>query len=57
MLIVDPIVFHAIFAMAFAFPITLLLIAFALATSRTVGGLTFCRLGPLGFSFYIRRNA
>jgi hypothetical protein len=53
---IDPLVFHALFALA-ATPCALcLLVAWTLAHSRRVGGLTFCRLGRLGFSFYLTRN-
>jgi hypothetical protein len=54
---VDPIVFHAVFALAAAPCALCLLAAYVLHRSRRVGGLTFCRLGRLGFSFYLRRAA
>lgn len=52
---VDPIVFHAVFALAAAPCALCLVAAFTLARSKRVGGLTFCRLGRLGFSFYLTR--
>jgi len=52
---VDPIIYHTVFALA-ALPSALCLIAaYTLARSKRVGGLTFCRLGRLGLSFYLTR--
>jgi lipopolysaccharide export LptBFGC system permease protein LptF len=52
---VDPIVFHAVFALAATPSALCLLAAYVLHKSHRHGGLTFCRLGRLGFSFYLRR--
>lgn len=48
--------FYLIFAIAWFAPISLMTAGCVLLRGRRVGGLTFCRLGPIGFSFYIRRR-
>lgn len=54
---IDPLVFYALWALS-SLP-AMVCFAFGLVICRghSRGGLTFCRLGRLGFSFYIRRNA
>ncbi len=53
---IEPIAYHFIFTLACFAPLTLITSGIVLLRSRRVGGLTFCQLGPIGFSFYIRRR-
>lgn len=54
---IDPIVFYGVFALGMLPAVVCFTFAMIIAKGRTHGGLTFCRLGRLGFSFYIRRSA
>jgi hypothetical protein len=47
--------YHIILAIAWFAPISLMTLGVVLLRGKTVGGLTFCQIGRLGFSFYITR--
>jgi hypothetical protein len=52
---IDPTAYHIIYALAWFAPISLITLGTVLLRGKQVGGLTFCKIGPIGFSFYIRR--
>jgi hypothetical protein len=52
----DPIVFYTLWAIATLPMFVCFFMAYIIARGTTRGGLTFCRIGKLGFSFYIRRS-
>lgn len=51
----DPIVFYALWFIATIPMFACIAMAYVIACGYTRGGLTFCRIGRFGFSFYIRR--
>jgi len=54
---IDPIVFYSLFALASLPALACGVLAVIINNGRTVGGLTFCRMGRIGFSFYVRAAA
>jgi hypothetical protein len=51
----DPIVFYALWIISTLPMLACFVLAFIVASGTTRGGLTFCRIGRFGFSFYVRR--
>ena len=55
MYVIDTYTLHALFACALLAATTCGALGLALLRSRRVGGLTFCKLGRLGFCFYFSK--
>jgi hypothetical protein len=52
---IDTCTLHALFACALMVAATCSALGFALLRSKRVGGLTFCKMGRLGFCFYFSK--
>ena len=51
---IDPIVFYSLFALGALPALVTFALGAVIARGRTQGGLTFCRVGRLSFSFCVR---
>ncbi len=52
---IDTYTLHALYGCALLVAATCTALAFTLLRSKRVGGLTFCKLGRLGFCFYFSK--
>jgi len=53
--VIDTYTLHALYAIALLAATTCSALGLALLRSRRVGGLTFCKIGRLGFCFYFTK--